>query len=57
MKKKINLKEARHKGAIQEFTKQHKSTGDKQLFARLLTSMAGKPKATRGASSRGSSAS
>jgi len=39
----LSLEEARKKGKLKQFAKQHPSTGDKDLFDRLFKVMAKKP--------------
>ena len=43
--KKLSLKEARRRGLLKQFAKDNPSTGDRDLFERLLQAMA-KPKSS-----------
>lgn len=53
-KKKLTLKEARDKGKLKQFIKEHEkdAPGDAERFERALTSMVGKSKATPATSKR-----
>lgn len=54
--KHLSLEEARQKGLLKQFAKEHPAEGDKALFDRLLRSMAGgKPASKPGTSNEDAS--